>query len=87
MQRSGADAPRQQRAPERLVFDLLTEVGLPDSPMLCILVRRGERVVAVVNAAHGLAGHLHAAWHTEHWPGEEQVCMVGGRCGYEAEVT
>lgn len=86
MQRPRADAPRQQRAPERLIFDLLTEVDLPDSPMLCILVRRGERVVAVVNAVHGLEGHLHAGWHTEHWTGERQLCLVDGPCGYDGDT-
>lgn len=88
MLRSQVDEQRRQRAPERLQFDLLCEVDLPDSPVLCILVRRDERIVVVVNAVHGRTGHLHAAYHTQHWPGwEQQVCQLGEPCGYEAEVT
>ncbi|HYW25875.1 MAG TPA: hypothetical protein VE953_17005 [Terriglobales bacterium] len=55
----------------------------PDDPVLCVVWERDGETRALVNAAHGLVGYDHAAYHAAVGLGERvHVCRLGESCGY-----
>jgi hypothetical protein len=80
-----ADRAMSQRVSLPPQFDLRAEVDLPNFPMICVLVPRGERVEVIVNTAYGMQGYLHAAWHVEHGLVQTRICEPSVECGYRPD--
>lgn len=83
MLRSGTGAVPRAHASVQPQFALRGEINVPRLPCFCLLVRRGDVLEAIVNAAFGPLGYLHAEFHTERGLTGTLVCQPNTACGYD----